>query len=65
MNPMPIDHEVLTVQEVGKLLRVHSSTVYKLIREDKIPRFRVGSEWRFRTDVIVRWMAEKSMGGHH
>ena len=57
-------NEVLTVKELGNLLRVHSSTVYKLIREDKIPRFRVGSEWRFRTDVIVRWMAEKSMGAH-
>ena len=57
-------NEVLTVKELGKLLRVHSSTVYKLIREDKIPRFRVGSEWRFRTDVIVRWMAEKSMSAH-
>ena len=58
---MAIDHEVLTVKEVGKLLRVHSSTVYKLIRQDKIPRFRIGTEWRFRKDAILRWMAEKSM----
>jgi excisionase family DNA binding protein len=57
-------NEVLTVKELGNLLRVHSSTVYKLIREDKIPTFRVGSEWPFRTDVTVRWMAEKSMGAH-
>jgi len=31
-------------------------------REGKIPSFRVGNEWRFRTDVIERWMAEQSMG---
>ena len=56
----PIATKVLTVKELGKLLRVHSTTIYKLIRQDKIPRFRVGNEWRFRTDVIMRWMAEKS-----
>jgi excisionase family DNA binding protein len=61
LNPMPIDSNVLTVKELSKLLRVHSTTIYKLIRQDKIPRFRVGNEWRFRTDVIMRWMAEKSM----
>ena len=33
-------HEVLTVKEFCELLRVHPSTVYKLIRQDKIPRFR-------------------------
>jgi excisionase family DNA binding protein len=57
---MPIDSNILTVKELSKLLRVHSTTIYKLIRQDKIPRFRVGNEWRFRTEVIMRWMAEKS-----
>ena len=45
-------NEVLTVKELGKLLRVQSITIYKLIRQDKIPRFRVGNEWRFRTDAV-------------
>src|SRR5579864_3794330 len=45
-------NEVLTVKELGKLLRVQSITIYKLIRQDKIPRFRVGIEWRFRTDAV-------------
>ena len=55
------DDDILTVKEICDLLRLHPSTVYKLIRQDKIPRFRVGKEWRFRTDVIMRWMAEKSV----
>ena len=55
-------HEVLTVKEVGSLLRVNSSTIYKLIRAGQIPTFRVGSEWRFRRDRIERWMAERTMG---
>ena len=60
-TPMADDHDILTVKEICDLLRLHPSTVYKLIRQDKIPRFRVGNEWRFRTDLIMLWMAEKSM----
>ena len=63
MNSMEIDHEVLTVKEICDLLQVHPSTVYKLVRQRKIPSFRIGSDWRFRRDVIMRWMAEQSMDG--
>ena len=62
MNPMEVDHEVLTAKEVCSLLQVHSSTLYKLVRQGSIPSFRVGSDWRFRRDVIERWMIEQSMG---
>jgi len=55
---MASDHEVLTVKEVCELLQVHQSTVYKLIKEGRIPAFRIGSDWRFLKDRIVRWMAE-------
>jgi excisionase family DNA binding protein len=54
MKPMASDREVLTVREVGHLLQVHPTTVYKLVRQGKIPSFRIGSYWRFRTDLIVR-----------
>jgi excisionase family DNA binding protein len=58
---MACDREFLTVREVCELLRIHPTTVYKLVRQGKIPSFRIGSYWRFRTDLIERWMAEKSM----
>ena len=61
MRPMACDREFLTVREVCELLRIHPTTVYKLVRQGKIPSFRIGSYWRFRTDLIERWMAEKSM----
>jgi excisionase family DNA binding protein len=57
---MADDREVLTVKEVCDLLRVHPATLYKLAREGKIPSFRIVSEWRFRKDAVLRWMAEKS-----
>ena len=61
MNPKEIDHEILTVKEISDLLQVHQSTIYKMVRQGKIPSFRVGADWRFRKDLIERWMAEKSM----
>ena len=45
MNPMESDHEILTVREICDLLQVHQSTIYKMIRQGKIPTFRIGSDW--------------------
>jgi excisionase family DNA binding protein len=59
---MTIDHEILTVKEVSELLKIHESTVYKMIREGRIPTFRIRSEWRFQKDQIVHWMAEQTIG---
>ena len=57
---MAIDHEILTVKEVSELLKVHHSTVYRMINEGRIPAFKIGSDWRFRKDVIKRWMVESA-----
>jgi len=58
---MASDRAVLTVKEVSELLQISEGTVYKMIKEGKIPTFRIGSYLRFRADLIERWMAEKSM----
>jgi excisionase family DNA binding protein len=54
---MPLDNEILTVNEVSELLKIHESTVYKMLREGSIPAFKIGSDWRFVKDQIVRWLA--------
>jgi excisionase family DNA binding protein len=50
---------VLTVRELAGYLRVHQATVYRLLREQKLPAFRVGSDWRFNREEIERWMIEE------
>jgi excisionase family DNA binding protein len=47
---------VLTVRELAGYLRVHQMTVYRWLREQKLPAFRVGRDWRFNRDAIERWM---------
>jgi excisionase family DNA binding protein len=59
MNLAAANPEVLTVKEVSDLLRLRPSTVYKMIRQGRIPCFRsdqIGNGWRFRKDVILRWI---------
>jgi len=45
----------MTVKELSGYLRVHPSTIYKLLRRGELPGFRIGTDWRFNVDVIDRW----------
>jgi excisionase family DNA binding protein len=49
--------DVLTLEEVAEYLRVHRATIYRLLKKNKIPGFRVGGDWRFNRASIDRWRA--------
>ena len=59
---MASEPEILTVKEVCDLLRIHRSTIYRLVRHGRIPSFKIGKDLRFRKDLIVRWIAEQTKG---
>jgi len=50
---------ILTVREVAQYLRVHQTTVYRLLKRHKLPAFQVGSDWRFNREEIQRWMVNQ------
>jgi excisionase family DNA binding protein len=50
----------MTVKELAAYLRVHPSTIYKLLRLGELPGFRVASEWRFNLATIDRWLLEQN-----
>jgi excisionase family DNA binding protein len=52
---------ILTVSELSEYLNVHRSTIYRLLRERKLPGFRLGSDWRFSVDAIQRWQRDQSV----
>jgi excisionase family DNA binding protein len=54
--------KVLTVQEVSTYLRVHPSTVYRMLKKNLLPAFRVGSDWRFTVEAIDKWRASVESG---
>jgi excisionase family DNA binding protein len=43
----PPDSPVMTVVEVCKHLRIHRSTLYRLIKARKNPFYRIGIDYRF------------------
>jgi putative molybdopterin biosynthesis protein len=45
---------LLTTKDVAALLRVHPKQVYRLL-ERGLPAVRVGDEWRFERDEVLRW----------
>jgi len=49
---------VMTLEEVAAYLRVHQSTVYRLLKAQSIPAFKLGSDWRFNQESIDKWMAQ-------
>ena len=51
--------EVLTIEELASYLKIPKSTLYKLVREGKIPSQKIGRHWRFRKEAIDRWLDER------
>lgn len=49
---------ILTVREVSHYLRVHPSTIYRMLKKNQIPAFKVGSDWRFSVEAISRWRSD-------
>lgn len=44
--------ENMTVKEVADFLRVSRQTVYTMVREGKLPHFRIGNKVRFKRSEI-------------
>src|SRR5690606_3196969 len=51
------DVEFLTVDEVASLLRVHSQTVRRWVRDESIPYVRAGRRGRSRRAAVQEWLA--------
>ncbi len=47
--------KVLTVRDLSDYLRIHPSTIYRLLKKGQLPGFKVGSDWRFNIEAIDRW----------
>jgi excisionase family DNA binding protein len=54
MDEKPDD--ILTIEELAVYLKIPKSTLYKLVREGKIPAQKIGRHWRFRKAAIDNWL---------
>ena len=56
---MSQDAKVITVSELCEYLRVHRSTLYRLLKKHQLPGFKIGSDWRFNVEAIDRWRMQQ------
>jgi excisionase family DNA binding protein len=52
--------EVMTLREASQYLGITPDTLYKYLGDKSIPAFKLGNRWRFKKDLLDRWMERKS-----
>lgn len=55
----PMTEEIMTLKEVAAYLKLAEKTAYKLAAEGKLPGFKVGGSWRFKSTDVESWIEEK------
>ena len=48
--------DIMTAQELSAYLKITTTTIYKLAQHGEIPSFKLGSEWRFKKELVDRWL---------
>ena len=48
--------DIMTAQELSTYLKITTTTIYKLAQQGEIPSFKIGSEWRFKRELVDRWL---------
>ena len=51
--------EILTIKELAEYLKLTEKTAYRLAAEGKLPGFKVGGSWRFKSDDINAWIEKQ------
>jgi len=49
---------VFTIEELAVYLKISKSSLYKLAQKGEVPGQKVGKHWRFRRDIIDKWLAD-------
>lgn len=57
------DRTYLTIQEVAKRFGVNTTTVYRLVKQGRLPAFKVGNQWRFSQTRLDQWVADRERVG--
>jgi excisionase family DNA binding protein len=48
---------VLTITEVADILRVHPTTIYRLVKRGELPGFKIGGCWRINRASLDKWLS--------
>jgi excisionase family DNA binding protein len=58
-----LSRRIISAQEASKLLRIHSITLYRMLKAGEIPgAFKVGRVWRIDLEDLERFLEAKPRG---
>ncbi|MCX7822722.1 MAG: helix-turn-helix domain-containing protein [Syntrophobacterales bacterium] len=49
----------LTLEQIAEYLQMSTSSIYKMAQAGKIPTYKVGRQWRFKKEVIDKWIEQQ------
>ena len=58
-----MENQMMTVRDVAAYLHMHQSSIYRMLKRQGLPAFKVGSDWRFRKESVDRWIEAQETAG--
>ena len=52
--------DVLTVEEAARILMVGRGRIYQLMKDKKLPSFRLGNTWKIPKDGMIQFLCEQA-----
>ena len=49
--------EILSLEDLKEILMIGTTSAYKLLREQKIPAFRIGNRWKIPKASVIRYLS--------
>ena len=57
--------EVMDMRQAAEYLGISADSLYRYASEGTVPAFRLGNRWRFKRDLLDRWMERASGAAQH
>ena len=53
-----MEKEILTIEEASSFLQIGKRSLYRLVKEGKVPGKKVLNKWRFEKESLKAWVRE-------
>ena len=62
-TPIKVEDKILTINQASQFLKLHISTIKRLIEAGEIPSYKLGKRRLFDQDELFRWFKAHKVNG--
>ncbi len=55
-SAQPVRRDVMDMRQAADYLGISADSLYRYAADGRVPAFRFGNRWRFKKDLLDRWM---------